>query len=806
MTSEDAKLPIYKIDVDGDPVEPIENRRKYISQAGVIVRDEVPISIAEWLKPAGVAEDDPCYVHQHYKDFCFDTLLQHFNLPDGIEPALKLKLKHWTLSKMADAFRKYKQTLWAKYEKVDPDFSQKKLVKLRDHWEAFKAYKTSAAAVARSEKNKLNAASKTHHHNLGPGGYRLAIPKWLAMEDKLVAAGFTPQTYSWPERSKFWLFAHGATLNEEGKIVPRVEKYKATVVAMVPKIEDAIKEVLAGTWEPYREEDELARALGKPEHWGRLRGLPGGTTLKKQYPQHADTYRSRARKKKQGEERIANLERQMKQLINERQVQQPQDPEVVDARSQLRSSVGSTQLELDARYPVDDITEPTPCELHTPVSNISMKVAVGYALPIVDTASYHNGVIHPGYAVVGVDEIVPGSESLALEIPGGNGEEALCDVNGGFVQWNKKYIKFSKPPTQQSPPCRGIDETHPSPAPRDRDPTPENNLEDHLSQQSPSPSPSPVRNPPPEVSVPLKRRRRASSPVKRRPAKRATTPDLRQPWQKTLDQNEAAIEEHNKSLFAPKVPPPTFTEGYTAAACHKVIDNLYVPPEKPPSDYVRSIQKSYDEVTAAEAPKKGEQDAESVPPPAANEKQAAPSVPPAKEATKAAPSVPPPPKIGKQVPQLGEQPVRSVPPLIVPPPTNKDSRVPQRGKQLVQSNPKAPMVFDLEEIRRLAAEAQMPIDEYASRLNFETAPPAPPVRNFVPGKALVQIRGLPTKMRTLHQWYMKNAKKTSAIVLKCREDDEHFLEDYNHTVTFSELFQLYNLRALDKSIMSSYCL
>ena len=227
------------------------------------------------------------------------------------------------------------------------------------------------------------------------------------------------------------MFAHGATLNEEGKIVPRVEKYKATVVAMVPKIEDAIKEVLAGTWEPYREEDELARALGKPEHWGRLRGLPGGATLKKQYPQHADTYRSRARKKKQGEERIANLERQMKQLINERQVQQPQDPEVVDARSQLRSSVGSTQLELDARYPVDDITEPTPCELHTPVSNISMKVAVGYALPIVDTASYHNGVIHPGYAVVGVDEIVPGLESLALEIPGGNGEEALCDVKGG---------------------------------------------------------------------------------------------------------------------------------------------------------------------------------------------------------------------------------------------------------------------------------------------------------------------------------------------------------------------------------------
>ena len=97
MTSKDAKLPIYEIDEEGDPVEPPENRKKYIGQAGVIVRDSVPISIPEWNKPAGVAEDDPCYVHKHLKDFCFDTLLEHFNLPDDIEPTTKLKLKQWTL-------------------------------------------------------------------------------------------------------------------------------------------------------------------------------------------------------------------------------------------------------------------------------------------------------------------------------------------------------------------------------------------------------------------------------------------------------------------------------------------------------------------------------------------------------------------------------------------------------------------------------------------------------------------------------------------------------------------------------------
>ena len=498
MTSKDAKLPIYEIDEEGDPVEPPENRKKYISQAGVIVRDSVPISIPEWNKPAGVAEDDPCYVHNHLKDLCFDTLLEHVNLPDDIEPTTKLKLKQWTLSKMADAFRKYKQTLWAKYKTVDPDFSEEKLVKIRDHWEEFKAYKKSDAAVARSNINKANAANKVHHHNLGTGGYRSAIPKWLALEDKIFAKDITPQTYYWPERSKFWLFAHGATLDEEtGKIVPKVEKFKKKVEEIVPKIEKVIEEVKRGVWKPYREDDELTRALGNPEHWGRLRGMPGGVTIKKAYPQHADTYRSRARKKKKGEERLTELELKVQQLMESinSQTGPSQQQQPMDARSQLRSSVGSTQIDVDAHYPVDDVTEKTPCELHAPVVNISTKVADGYALPSDAGASYHNGDIAPGYAVVGVDEIAPGFESLALEISGGDGEETLYDVKGGFVQWNKKYIKFSKPPTQQSPPCRGIDETHPSPAPRDRDPTPENNLEDHLSQQSPSPSPSPVRNP-----------------------------------------------------------------------------------------------------------------------------------------------------------------------------------------------------------------------------------------------------------------------------------------------------------------------
>ena len=86
------------------------------------------------------------------------------------------------------------------------------------------------------------------------------------------------------------------------------------------------------------------------------------------------------------------------------------------------------------------------------------------------------------------------------------------------------------------------------------------------------------------------------------------------------------MESELKSFFAQKVkvPEPKFTANYTVEACHRTIDNLYNPLESPPSDYMRSIGKSFDELQK-EVPK----------------------------------------KVGKQIPQLGEQAAQSVPPLKV---------------------------------------------------------------------------------------------------------------------------------------------
>ena len=73
-----------------------------------------------------------------------------------------------------------------------------------------------------------------------------------------------------------------------------------------------------------------------------------------------------------------------------------------------RSSVGSTPgdaVVLD-RYPVDDITENTNCELHFKIKNISLKVADGVAYTNSPDATFHCNPIPAGYARVLVDEVV----------------------------------------------------------------------------------------------------------------------------------------------------------------------------------------------------------------------------------------------------------------------------------------------------------------------------------------------------------------------------------------------------------------
>jgi hypothetical protein len=177
-----------------------------------------------------------------------------------------------------------------------------------------------------------------------------------------------------------------------------------------------------------------------------------------------------------------------------------------------RLGADETPMDRYQRYPVDGIKDKTPCEHHQSMKNISMKVAAGYAISCEPGVTWHSRQIPVGYARVGVDEIVPGYESLELDMFGPEDEVTLGEVKGGVILWNKKDIKFLG--LAPLPPSRRR-----SPSP----PSPPYDYDDHhsvsLSRSPPSGQPS---SPPPgPTKLQGQKRKRTTSVLKNRSPTRA---------------------------------------------------------------------------------------------------------------------------------------------------------------------------------------------------------------------------------------------------------------------------------------------
>jgi hypothetical protein len=113
---------------------------------------------------------------------------------------------------------------------------------------------------------------------------------------------------------------------------------------------------------------------------------------------------------------------------------------------------------------VDEIKGKTHCELYQSMKNISMKVAIGYALPIEPGVTWHSHQILDGYARVGVDEVLLGYESLELDIAGPEDEATLGEMLNGVILWKKKDIKVLGLALPPPPPSHCRSPSPPSPS------------------------------------------------------------------------------------------------------------------------------------------------------------------------------------------------------------------------------------------------------------------------------------------------------------------------------------------------------
>jgi hypothetical protein len=195
-------------------------------------------------------------------------------------------------------------------------------------------HKSSEDSEQRTAQARENASKKKHFDHLGQGGYKAAIPNWQKMEKDLIARGIIPATFNWPMRAKYFFYDGGGTLNmKDGSFVT-----SDAIREAANKLDDALKAVSEGSFKPDREKDELTYTLGIPEHTSRVRGM-GVVPWKHVFSADLDTYRSRARKKAEQEDKMHALEERVAAVEGALAVSHQQQ----DARSVANwdSSLGS---------------------------------------------------------------------------------------------------------------------------------------------------------------------------------------------------------------------------------------------------------------------------------------------------------------------------------------------------------------------------------------------------------------------------------------------------------------------------------
>ena len=758
-------LTIEVVTPEGKPLYPRKNAIKFVHQCGVVVRDLVPISTREWKKPK---KEGVSYVDDKLKILLWEKLIRHFTLPEVEDDdeagtktkALRDKVKHWALKKMAEQFNKFKNRIWKEYKEKGkiPKFESTLLEKQRGHWDAFLEYKNSETYMERSKKNKANAAQKKYHHNMGPTGYAGNEPKWEAAEAQLRLKELPVPTENWPRRARNWILGHGRQYDmATGNLVP------AKKVKNPPPCEaivEAIKEAQDGKFIPDREMDELTKALGNKEKGGRVRGLGPHYNWLIGFPEAVETYRSRERGKKRKEEAL--LEQHESQLheiwsiVRDQQTQlnkmrgQGRADDHVQQDSQPSTGVGASGDAPMDRYPVDNIREKTPCELHVPVRNLSFKVADGYALTCEGNPLWHCNPIPAGYGRVGVDEIMDGYHDLELDIPGAEGERLLGEVDAGIILWKKKYIVFpgSTPrPPPSSPPSRHS--APPSPHDEERDghhsASPTTTTEPTM--PPPEPTPPPRQPTPPREATPprpSKQKRTSSSTKRRRKTREEPLPKVpklppKRAYDMTPEENKEVVDKEVREFFlrakkkAAPEPKQIFTEKEKQWAKGFLEHPSQVEINKP-NDYLRALSR----------------------------------VKPSKK---------------RGVAQLGEQSKQSISPLKVYP---------------------SEMYMTAEE--RFARDAGISLAQAIG-----DAPISAPTKlawTWKKGKSLVpedEIPRLPTQMRRLHEWYMKAVEQEKEMILM-KITHRHFKGEDEVSISFEELFQLYKMDALCVSIVSSFCL
>ncbi|KAK9689670.1 hypothetical protein RND81_09G074100 [Saponaria officinalis] len=233
-------LPLTWDDETGLPTGPYA--ADFASWVGVQTKLYVPIHTEDFRK-----------LNPKLAELLLERIRAAFIVPDCY--------KDYCLSRAAESLRQWKVNV-SRYDLyVDKNTGEMKSHPpskypniSQTHWDKFKAYRASEKFKALSTRNTENITHKDSIYYGSRGGYRL-VNETLKKEHGEKKF----------DRHVTWNAGHTPKSDKERT------QYDKAIVANIEKV---LKEFEEGKFTPTRREDILAKAIGRPEHPSRLRGVP----------------------------------------------------------------------------------------------------------------------------------------------------------------------------------------------------------------------------------------------------------------------------------------------------------------------------------------------------------------------------------------------------------------------------------------------------------------------------------------------------------------------------------------------------
>ncbi|KAK9668217.1 hypothetical protein RND81_13G042100 [Saponaria officinalis] len=222
--------------------------------------------------------------------------------------------------------------------------------------------------------------------------------------------------------------------------------------AIVANIEKVLKEFEEGKFTPTGREDILAKAIGRPEHPGRLRGVPLHVGVTKLFGKTPHKKRKTTKYTDQMVELLASVvlkinaggkasEEELKMIESILPNKDNDETEIAQ-----HEKVGAGEVLSEA----DEVNVMRPCILSHPLlQNGTKGVHVAHAHMYLhdqqERITVHSSPLLTDHRKVSIVTVFKDHEHDPLPVPVGDELTILRDVVNGFVQWPSKHIHIKMP-------------------------------------------------------------------------------------------------------------------------------------------------------------------------------------------------------------------------------------------------------------------------------------------------------------------------------------------------------------------------